>query len=191
MCCRLLMNATTTPFANPQKSNIICLKKTSFPRRRESIGYIRLHRMDSRLHGSDGCSLNFITGNAESLPFASNTFDIYTISFGLRNVTHISKAISEAYRVLKPGGRMLILEFSEVNIPILDKIYDAFSFHVIPRIGEIIADDRESYQYLVESIRQFPNQQELSKRMKDCGFSRVSYTNLTGGIAAIHRGWKI
>jgi demethylmenaquinone methyltransferase/2-methoxy-6-polyprenyl-1,4-benzoquinol methylase len=129
--------------------------------------------------------------NAEEVPFEDNTFDIYTIAFALRNVTHIDKALSEAYRVLKPGGKFYCLEFSKPVYEPLQKIYDAFSFKIIPQIGAMVANDRESYQYLVESIRQFPHQQGLKIRMEDAGFKNVKFENLTGGIAAIHSGVKI
>lgn len=135
--------------------------------------------------------LRWITGNAESLPFEDKSFDVYTISFGLRNVPKIDDALSEAYRVLKPGGRFYCLEFSEMVIPGLNKLYDAYSYSVIPRIGEKVANDRESYQYLVESIRKFPKQEELKSRMEDVGFERCGYENLSGGIAAIHYGWRL
>jgi demethylmenaquinone methyltransferase/2-methoxy-6-polyprenyl-1,4-benzoquinol methylase len=129
--------------------------------------------------------------NAETVPFEDNTFDIYTIAFALRNVTHIDKALAEAYRVLKPGGRFFCLEFSKPAYEPLQKLYDAFSFKVIPHIGAMVANDRESYQYLVESIRQFPHQQGLKIRMEDAGFKQVKFENLSGGIAAIHSGVKI
>jgi demethylmenaquinone methyltransferase/2-methoxy-6-polyprenyl-1,4-benzoquinol methylase len=135
--------------------------------------------------------LKWAEANAEKLPFADNTFDIYTIAFGLRNVTHIDTALREALRVLRPGGRFFCLEFSKPAYEPLEKLYDAFSFHVIPRIGELVAKDRASYQYLVESIREFPHQDELKIRMQEAGFKRADYTNLTGGIAAIHSGVKI
>ena len=133
----------------------------------------------------------WVVGNAESLPFADNSYDLYTISFGLRNVPKIDDALEEAYRVLKPGGQFFCLEFSQVTNPALRKIYDEYSFRMIPRIGAIVAKDRESYQYLVESIRQFPNQTELATRMKKAGFEQVRYVNLSGGIAAIHTGTKL
>ena len=132
-----------------------------------------------------------IEGNAEALPFAGASFDAYTIAFGIRNVTHIDKALSEAYRVLKPGGRFLCLEFSEVQVPILDRLYDFHSFEVIPRLGQLATGDREAYQYLVESIRKFPKQDVFADMIKQAGFARVSYRNLTGGIAAMHSGWRI
>ncbi len=129
--------------------------------------------------------------NAEELPFADNDFDIYTIAFGLRNVTHIDKALREAYRVLAPGGRFFCLEFSKPSSETLQTLYDTYSFKVIPKIGALVAKDRDSYQYLVESIRQFPDQESLKKRLEQAGFQRVSYENLTGGIAAIHTGVKL
>ncbi|MCD8497451.1 MAG: bifunctional demethylmenaquinone methyltransferase/2-methoxy-6-polyprenyl-1,4-benzoquinol methylase UbiE [Alphaproteobacteria bacterium] len=134
---------------------------------------------------------DWVTGNAESLPFPDNSFDVYTISFGLRNVTHIDNALMEARRVLKPGGRFFCLEFSHVRMPLLAKAYDAYSYNVIPKIGEIVAKDRESYQYLVESIRKFPSQRALVKRMEAAGFEWAEYSNLTGGIACIHSGVRL
>jgi demethylmenaquinone methyltransferase/2-methoxy-6-polyprenyl-1,4-benzoquinol methylase len=130
-------------------------------------------------------------GNAEALPFPDRTFDAYTIAFGIRNVTHIDKALGEAFRVLKTGGRFLCLEFSQVQVPILDRIYDFHSFEVIPRLGQLTAGDAEPYRYLVESIRKFPAQERFAAMIREAGFARVSYRNLTGGIAAIHSGWKI
>ena len=132
-----------------------------------------------------------IEGNAEALPFDSASFDAYTIAFGIRNVTHIDQALAEAYRVLKPGGRFLCLEFSECQVPLLDRIYDFHSFEIIPRLGKLAAGDADSYRYLVESIRRFPKQEAFASLIRNAGFSRVSYRNLTGGIAAIHGGWKI
>jgi len=130
-------------------------------------------------------------GNAEALPFADKSFDAYTIAFGIRNVTHIDKALAEAMRVLKIGGRLLVLEFSHVEVPMLDRLYDFHSFEVIPRLGKLAAGDAESYRYLVESIRRFPKQEAFADMIRAAGFARVSYRNLTGGIAAIHAGWKI
>lgn len=135
--------------------------------------------------------IELVEGNAEVLPFESRSFDAYTIAFGIRNVTHIDKALTEAYRVLKFGGRFLCLEFSEVQTPILDRLYDFHSFEVIPRLGQAVAGDADSYRYLVESIRKFPNQERFAGMIRDAGFARVSYRNLTGGVAAIHSGWKI
>ncbi len=132
-----------------------------------------------------------VEGNAETLPFEAASFDAYTIAFGIRNVTHIDRALSEAYRVLKPGGRFLCLEFSQVQIPILDRLYDFHSFEVIPRLGKLTAGSAEPYRYLVESIRKFPAQEPFAAMIRDAGFDRVSYRNLTGGVAAIHSGWKI
>ena len=133
----------------------------------------------------------WVTGNAESLPLPDECVDIYTIAFGLRNVTHIDTALKEAVRVLKPGGRFFCLEFSKVEAPLLAKIYDAWSFNAIPRIGEAVANDRDSYQYLVESIRKFPSQTQLLRRMQQAGLSRCNYENLTFGVAAIHSGTKL
>lgn len=135
--------------------------------------------------------IEFVEGNAESLPFEDKTFDSYTIAFGIRNVPRIDLALKEAYRVLKPGGRFICLEFSEVTMPVLDDIYDKFSFHVIPKMGEMVMGDGEPYQYLVESIRKFPKQEVFKSMISEAGFSRSSYRNLTGGIAALHSGWRI
>lgn len=135
--------------------------------------------------------IELIEGNAETLPFDDKTFDAYTISFGIRNVTHIDRALSEAYRVLKTGGHFLCLEFSEVQVPILDRIYDFHSFEVIPRLGQLTAGDAQPYQYLVESIRKFPKQDQFAEMIRVAGFQNVTYRNLIGGIAAIHSGWRI
>lgn len=135
-------------------------------------------------------ALSFVEGNAQSLQFDDNSFDLYTIAFGLRNVTDVDMALREACRVLKPGGRFMCLEFSQIPDPLLRQIYDTYSFNVIPGLGELVANDRASYQYLVESIRKFSNQEELVSRMKEAGFQEAKYTNLTGGIVAIHEGWK-
>ena len=134
---------------------------------------------------------DWVTGNAEGLPLPDESVDVYTIAFGLRNVTHIDTGLKEALRVLKPGGRFYCLEFSKVNEPFLAKIYDQYSYRLIPKMGEIIARDRDSYQYLVESIRKFPKQQELVNRMEMAGFSRCRVENLTFGVVAIHEGVKI
>ena len=133
---------------------------------------------------------DWITGNAENLPLEDESVDVYTIAFGLRNVTHIDNALKEAHRVLKPGGRFYCLEFSHVENPAFAALYDKFSFNIIPKMGEIIAKDRDSYQYLVESIRKFPTQENLKDRLSSAGFTKTTYENLTFGIAAIHFGFK-
>ena len=135
--------------------------------------------------------LDWVTGDAMALPFEDNSFDVYTISFGIRNVTRIPDALSEAYRVLKPGGRLMVLEFSQLPNPGLQKAYDLYSFNVIPRMGQVIAKDRDSYQYLVESIRRFPDQETFADMIRDAGFGQVKYRNLSMGIAALHSGWKL
>lgn len=135
--------------------------------------------------------LEWVCGNAESLPFPDNHFDAYTIAFGIRNVTHIDKALEEACRVLKIGGRFLCLEFSHVPNDMLAKIYERYSFHVIPWVGEKVTKDRAAYQYLVESIRKFPNQERFAGMMKDAGFGNVTYRNMTGGVVALHSGRKL
>ncbi len=133
----------------------------------------------------------FITGNAEELPFPDAHFEAYTIAFGIRNVTYREKALAEAYRVLKPGGRFLCLEFSHVTMPALDKLYDSWSFHVIPKLGKLIAGDGDPYSYLVESIRKFPKPDAFAAELEAAGFARVRYDRLSAGIAALHSGWKI
>ncbi|XP_076854006.1 2-methoxy-6-polyprenyl-1,4-benzoquinol methylase, mitochondrial [Brachyhypopomus gauderio] len=135
--------------------------------------------------------VSWVVGDAEELPFDDDQFDLYTIAFGIRNVTHIEQALHEAFRVLKPGGRFLCLEFSKVSTPLLSRLYDAYSFQVIPVLGEVIAGDWKSYQYLVESIRRFPDQDTFTDMIEVAGFSRVQYVNLTGGIVAIHSGFKL
>ncbi len=134
--------------------------------------------------------LKFTCCDGEKLCFADETFDFFTIAFGIRNFTNIDLALSEAYRVLKPNGKFICLEFSKVNDYFLQKIYDAYSFKIIPKIGEVILNDRASYQYLVESIRKFPPQNEFKKMIETAGFKNVSYKNLSFGAAAIHVGTK-
>lgn len=135
-------------------------------------------------------NLECVQADAENLPFADNYFDCITIAFGLRNVTNKDNALKSMYRVLKPGGKLLILEFSKAQTPVLDKLYDLYSFHVIPKMGEIVTNDRESYQYLVESIRMHPDQETLKGMLQAAGFEDVSYSNLTGGVVALHKGYK-
>ncbi|XP_054075360.1 2-methoxy-6-polyprenyl-1,4-benzoquinol methylase, mitochondrial [Rissa tridactyla] len=135
--------------------------------------------------------LSWVLGNAEELPFDDDKFDVYTIAFGIRNVTRIDLALQEAYRVLKPGGRFLCLEFSQVSNSLLSRLYDLYSFQVIPVLGEVIAGDWKSYQYLVESIRRFPPQEEFKAMIEDAGFFKVDYQNLNSGIVAIHSGFKL
>lgn len=135
--------------------------------------------------------LDWVVGDAMSLPFASNSFDVYTISFGIRNVTRIPDALREAYRVLRPGGRLMVLEFSHIPNDLMQKAYDLYSFNVIPLMGQVVAGDRDSYQYLVESIRKFPKQDVFADMIRDAGFDQVKYRNLTLGVAALHSGWKV
>lgn len=135
--------------------------------------------------------VDFVEGNAEALQFADKSFDAYTIAFGIRNVPRIDRALAEAYRVLKPGSRFLCLEFSTVDVPGLDKIYDLFSFKLIPQMGKAVTGDAESYRYLVESIRKFPKPAAFSEMIRDAGFARVSHQIMSGGIVALHSGWRL
>lgn len=135
--------------------------------------------------------LDWIVGDAMALPFADNTFDVYTISFGIRNVTRIEDALREAYRVLRPGGRLMVLEFSQMTDAGLQWLYDRYSFNLIPVMGQVIANDRDSYQYLVESIRKFPDQETFAGMIRRAGFGQVKYRNLSLDIAALHSGWKL
>jgi demethylmenaquinone methyltransferase / 2-methoxy-6-polyprenyl-1,4-benzoquinol methylase len=135
--------------------------------------------------------LDWVVGDAMALPFPNNSFDVYTISFGIRNVTRIEDALTEAYRVLRPGGRLMVLEFSQIPNAGLQWVYDRYSFNVIPVMGQVVAGDRESYQYLVESIRKFPDQERFAEMVRRAGFGQVKYRNLTMGVAALHSGWKI
>lgn len=152
----------------------------------EMLSEGRDRAIDKNIHG-----IEFVCGNAECLPLPSGQFDAYTIAFGIRNVTDIPAALREAHRTLKHGGRFMCLEFSAVAVPWLAKLYDTYSFHMIPKIGKLLAGNEDAYQYLVESIRQFPNQQTFASMIEEAGFEHVSYRNLTGGVVAIHSGWKM
>jgi demethylmenaquinone methyltransferase/2-methoxy-6-polyprenyl-1,4-benzoquinol methylase len=136
-------------------------------------------------------SLDWVAGDAMALPFDANSFDVYTISFGIRNVTRPQEALNEAFRVLKPGGRLMVLEFSQIPNDMMQKVYDLYSFNIIPRMGQMIAGDRDSYQYLVESIRQFPDQDSFLTMVRGAGFGNAKFRNLSMGIACLHSGWKI
>jgi demethylmenaquinone methyltransferase/2-methoxy-6-polyprenyl-1,4-benzoquinol methylase len=146
-------------------------------------------RERARERGLDA-KLEFVQANAEALPFPDASFDAYTIAFGIRNVPRIQVGLDEAFRVLKPGGRFLCLEFSQVAVPGLDKIYEAYSFSVIPAIGKLVAGDAEPYRYLVESIQRFPRADDFEAMIRKAGFRRTGYERLTGGVVAIHSGWK-
>jgi demethylmenaquinone methyltransferase/2-methoxy-6-polyprenyl-1,4-benzoquinol methylase len=135
-------------------------------------------------------NVEFVQADAESLPFPDNHFDCVSIAFGLRNVTHIDRALASMYRVLKPSGRLLVLEFSKPVLPGLNRLYDAYSFSVLPRLGQLVANDAASYRYLAESIRKHPDQDTLKQMMTAAGFERVHYFNLSGGIVALHKGYK-
>jgi demethylmenaquinone methyltransferase/2-methoxy-6-polyprenyl-1,4-benzoquinol methylase len=154
---------------------------------REMLSVGRDRAIDRNIPGG----VSWVCGNAESLPIPDRSVDRYTIAFCLRNVTHWERAIAEAYRVLRPGGRFMCLEFSKVVVPGLDKAYDAYSFNILPKVGEMVTGNRDAYQYLVESIRKFPPQAEMAKMVEDAGFARVSVRNLSAGIAAIHSGWRL
>lgn len=157
----------------------------------EMLAVGRARATDRGLVGR-GCpaGLFWVCGDAEHLPLPSRSVDAYTIAFGLRNVTHIESALGEAFRVLKPGGHFLCLEFSRVIVPGLARLYDSYSFAVLPRLGALVARDPDAYRYLAESIRRFPAQDDLARLMAAAGFARVRYRNLTGGIAALHSGWR-
>jgi len=139
----------------------------------------------------EGARVRFLEGNAEALPLPDDSFDSYTIAFGIRNVPRIERALSDAYRVLKRGGRFLCLEFSRVDLPVLDRLYDAYSDTAIPAMGKVVTGDGAPYRYLVESIRQFPTPDRFADMISDAGFARADYTRLTGGVVAIHSGWKL
>lgn len=136
-------------------------------------------------------NISFVEANAEELPFEDNSFNCITISFGLRNVTDQNKALASMYRVLKPGGRLLVLEFSKPVAPGLNKLYDFYSFNILPKMGKVIANDEDSYRYLAESIRMHPDQETLKGMMQGAGFERCTYHNMTGGIVALHKGFKL
>eukprot|EP01060_Flectonema_neradi_P008018 TRINITY_DN15720_c0_g1_i1.p1 TRINITY_DN15720_c0_g1~~TRINITY_DN15720_c0_g1_i1.p1 ORF type:complete len:283 (+),score=46.43 TRINITY_DN15720_c0_g1_i1:76-924(+) len=148
-------------------------------------------RFHAKYHNLTSTDVEFVEANAEKLPFDDNSFDGYTIAFGIRNVTHIDVALTEAFRVLKPGGHLLVLEFSKVENPLLETLYDTYSYNVIPAIGHVVAGDWNSYQYLVESIRKFPPQEQFATMIREAGFKGVSYESQTFGVTAIHSGWKI
>jgi len=135
--------------------------------------------------------IEWLCGDAEALPFADRSFDLYTIAFGLRNVTHIDRALAEARRVLKPGGRFLCLEFTPAVTPLLQPLYDLYSFQVLPLLGQIVTGNRDAYAYLAESIRRFPPQSELAELLTAAGLDRARFRNLTGGIAALHSAWRL
>jgi demethylmenaquinone methyltransferase/2-methoxy-6-polyprenyl-1,4-benzoquinol methylase len=136
-------------------------------------------------------AIDFREANAEALPFADKSFDAVTIAFGIRNVPRIEQALAEAFRVLKIGGRFFCLEFSAVDVPGLDKLYDFYSFNVLPALGRVVAGDADSYRYLAESIRRFPKPQDFAALLREAGFARVSYRTMTGGIVALHSGWRL
>ena len=150
-----------------------------------SIGRDRL--IDQGIAGT----VQYVQANAESLPFPDNTFNVVTIAFGLRNVTHKDQALASMYRVLQPGGRVVILEFSQLVMPLLQRLYDSYSFTVLPWLGKLVVGDAESYRYLLESIRRHPDQETLKSMMESAGFDLITYYNLSGGIAAVHCGYKL
>ncbi|RLA08530.1 MAG: bifunctional demethylmenaquinone methyltransferase/2-methoxy-6-polyprenyl-1,4-benzoquinol methylase UbiE [Gammaproteobacteria bacterium] len=144
----------------------------------------------NRLINSGVCNVPLVQANAENMPFCDNYFDCVSVGFGLRNVTDKQQALNSMYKIIKPGGRLLILEFSHPIVPGFDKLYDAYSFHVIPKIGKLVTHDEDSYRYLAESIRKHPDQDKLKQMILDAGFKKCTYNNLTGGIVAIHLGYK-
>ena len=143
------------------------------------------------LPNSPELALDYIIGNAEQLPVRSASMDSYVIAFGLRNVTHIDAALQEAKRVLKPGGQFFCLEFSKVSLPILAELYDRYSFNLLPKLGGWVTGDAESYRYLVESIRRFPDQAQLTERLHQAGFKKIRHTNYSFGIVALHQAWRL
>lgn len=136
-------------------------------------------------------TIAFVEGNAEALPFPDRSYDVVTIAFGIRNVPRVAAALGEAYRVLRIGGRFLCLEFSQVDVPGLEALYDFYSFNVIPALGRAVAGDAQAYRYLVESIRRFPPPQAFADMMRTAGFARVSFQRMSGGIVALHSGWRL
>lgn len=146
-------------------------------------------RARAAARGIDGIS--FAEGNAEALPFADRTFDAAAVAFGIRNVPRIEAALEEAFRVLKTGGKFVCLEFSTVQVPVLDRLYDLYSFNVIPRLGRVVAGDADSYRYLVESIRNFPDPERFAAMLRAAGFARVTHQTMSGGIVALHRGFRL
>ncbi len=153
-------------------------------------GMLAVGRERARERGFDQ-ELVFVEGNAEALPFAERSFDAVTIAFGIRNVPRIDAALAEARRALKTGGHFLALEFSTVDVPVLDALYDLYSFNVIPALGGVVAGDAEAYRYLVESIRRFPHAEAFAEMMRQAGFQRVTFRRLSGGIVALHSGWRL
>ncbi|KAK7487932.1 hypothetical protein BaRGS_00020833 [Batillaria attramentaria] len=160
------------------------------PREVEAQAMLDVGKQKAREQGITS-GMSWVQGNAENLPFPDCSFDAYTIAFGIRNCTDVQRVVDEAYRVLKRGGRFMCLEFSQVTNPVLRSVYDSYSFQVIPVMGQVIAKDWKSYQYLVESIRQFPDQEEFADMIRSSGFRMVTYENLTFGVAAIHSGFKL
>ncbi len=155
-----------------------------------NTGMLEVGRERAQKAGLDA-RVEFAEANAEALPFPDSHFDAVTIAFGIRNVPRIPTALSEMRRVLKPGGRALVLEFSQVDVPMLDKLYELYSFRVIPELGKRVAGDAEPYRYLVESIRRFPAPEAFAGLMREAGFGRVSYTSMTGNVVALHSGYRI
>ncbi len=151
---------------------------------------LEVGRARAAARGLDG-AITFAEANAEALPFADRSFDAATIAFGIRNVPRIDRALVEAYRVLKIGGKFVCLEFSAIDVPVLDRLYDFYSFNVIPALGRMVAGDAESYRYLVESIRRFPAPQDFAAMLRAAGFARVAFQSLSGGIVALHSGWRL
>ena len=151
---------------------------------------LEVGRARAAMYGGEA-AVTFAEANAEALPFADGSFDAATIAFGIRNVPRIERALAEAFRVLKIGGKFVCLEFSSVDVPALDRLYDFYSFKVIPALGRVVAGDAESYRYLVESIRRFPKPQAFAAMLRTAGFARVSFQAMSGGIVTLHSGWRL
>ncbi|KAF2071786.1 hypothetical protein CYY_006893 [Polysphondylium violaceum] len=177
--------------ANPPKNTSLPSSATVFDINQSMLDQGKKRGILNGYNETTDPSIDWVQGNSENLPFKDETFNCYTVSFGIRNCTNVDQVLKEAHRVLKKGGRFLCLEFSQIPNPALRYMYDTYSFNVIPVMGQLVVGDRDSYQYLVESIRKFPDQETFADMMRDAGFQQVTYKNLSFGICAIHSGWKL